>query len=560
MCKVFEFLMFALGLSFGQIVTIYFTLLCLILKLIRSGVNLGHKMQVLLSSMKMAIATFLSRILGLVREQFIAYLFGASGMTDAFLVAYRIPNLLRDLFAEGAFSSAFVPTFVSANLESKERARKLLWALFVLLTLSSLLIAGAIIVFTPELINLFAPTFAESPDKFQVAVTLTRMMSPFLCFVSIAALFMGVLNSLKIFFILSFAPVFFNVVMILSMLIFPSYFIAKGIEPILALGVGVFLGGLAQAFVQFPLVLKHGYGPTKPDKIFSKETRKVLLLLGPGLLGFAASQINLVINTILASSTVVGAVSWLSFSFRLFQLPVGILSVSIGNSNLVLFSNAWKAGNKEEARELLKSSFFLSLVLVLPAMVALYICSYEMVNVIFERGKFTSNSTLMTSQALKWYALGLPTYSIYKIFVPTFYAIDRQKIPVYASIFGIIVNIVFCITLTPVYGFEILAIGTTLSMFLNTFVQWLIIKKDLELAVTDFINLRVIKLFVAAMVAAISVHYTQGLVEFTGLNFILRCVYLTLYLLMIAGVYFLVVGLLGEFKLVRGVLSRFKRR
>ena len=516
-------------------------------------------MQVLLSSMKMAIATFISRILGLVREQFIAYLFGASGMTDAFLVAYRIPNLLRDLFAEGAFSSAFVPTFVAANLESKERARKLLWALFVLLTIASLVIAGLIIAFTPQLINLFAPSFAKSPEKFEVAVTLTRLMSPFLCFVSIAALFMGVLNSLKIFFIPSFAPVFFNIVMILSMLVFPSYFISQGIEPILSLGAGVFLGGLAQAFVQFPLVLKNGYGPTKPDKIFSKETRKVLFLLGPGLLGFAASQVNLVINTILASSTVVGAVSWLSFSFRLFQLPVGILSVSIGNSNLVLFSNAWKAGNKDEARELLKSSFFLSLVLVLPAMVALYMCSYEMVNVIFERGKFTENSTFMTSQALKWYALGLPAYSIYKIFVPTFYAIDRQKIPVYASIFGITVNIVFCVFLTPIYGFEILAIGTSLSMLLNTFVQWLILRNDLELAFTDFINLRVIKLFIAAGAASLAIYFLRANIEFTNVNFVLRCVYLSLYLLTIVLIYFLTVGILGEFKLVRGVLSRFKR-
>ncbi len=190
--------------------------------------------------------TFCSRILGLVREQFIAYLFGASGFTDAFLVAYRIPNLLRDLFAEGAFSAAFVPTFVDANLKNKEEARKLLWSLFCLLMFVSLTIAGFICFFTPELIHLFAPTFHEDPAKFEVTVWLTRIMSPFLCFISIAALFMGVLNSLKIFFLPSFAPAFFNIVMILSMSLLPGYFISKGIEPILSLGVGVLLGGLAQ--------------------------------------------------------------------------------------------------------------------------------------------------------------------------------------------------------------------------------------------------------------------------------------------------------------------------
>ncbi|MDH5415304.1 MAG: murein biosynthesis integral membrane protein MurJ, partial [Flavobacteriaceae bacterium] len=313
------------------------------------GGKLSSKLTVFLSSMKMAIATFCSRILGLVREQFIAYFFGASGFTDAFLIAYRIPNLLRDLFAEGAFSSAFVPTFVDANLKSKEEARKLLWALFILLSMVSLVISGLIIAFTPEIVNLFAPTFKEDIAKFDLTITLTRIMAPFLCFISVAALFMGVLNSLKIFFVPSFAPVFFNVAMILSMLVFPPLLIERGMEPIISLGFGVFLGGILQGLVQFPLIIKNGYGPTRPGKIFSQQTKKVLFLLGPGLLGFAASQINLIINTILASSTVVGAVSWLSFSFRLFQLPVGILSVSIGNSNLVLFSKAWKAGEKEEA-------------------------------------------------------------------------------------------------------------------------------------------------------------------------------------------------------------------
>ena len=234
---------------------------------------MSSKLKVLLSSFKMAVATFCSRILGLVREQFIAFYFGASGLTDAFLIAYRIPNLLRDLFAEGAFSAAFVPTFVDANLKDQVKARKLLWALFILLGSFSLIVGAFIILYTPELINLFAPTFKESPDKFQITVTLARIMSPFLCFISIAALFMGVLNSLKVFFIPSFAPVFFNVAMIASMIIFPPILVSKGAEPILSLGLGVLLGGLLQAFVQLPLIIKKGYGPVLPDKIFSKQTK-----------------------------------------------------------------------------------------------------------------------------------------------------------------------------------------------------------------------------------------------------------------------------------------------
>lgn len=521
---------------------------------------MSHKLQVFLSSLKMAIATFCSRILGLVREQFIAYYFGASGLTDAFLIAYRIPNVLRDLFAEGAFSSAFVPTFVDANLKDKETGRRLLWALFILLGTMSLVIAGFIWMFTPELINLFAPTFHEDPHKYEVTILLTKIMAPFLCFISIAALFMGVLNSLKVFFIPSFAPVFFNIAMIASMLVFPAYFIKQGIEPILSLGVGVLIGGLAQALVQFPLILKRGYGPIWPGKIFSKETLKVLTLLGPGLLGFAASQINLVINTVLASTTIVGAVSWLSFSFRLFQLPVGILSVSIGNSNLVHFSNAWKNGEKDEAKKLLESSYFLSFFLVIPAMVALITCADEMVNVIFERGQFSSDSTLMTAKALRLYAIGLPLYSIYKIFVPTFYAIDRQKIPVICAIIGIAFNIIFCVTLTPVYGFEVLALGTSLSMLLNTGLQGVILKKDLILPWKTFLNFRLAKILFSGVLTGGIIYYFKQSTSFVDLHFTLRCIYLTAYLGFIALCYFSICIILGERSMVTKVMSRFSRK
>ena len=508
----------------------------------------------------MAIATFCSRILGLVREQVLAFSFGASGFTDAFLIAYRIPNLLRDLFAEGAFSSAFVPTFVEASQRGREEARKLFWSLFILLTLLTLSISLVIYIFAPELIHLFAPTFYKDPEKFQLTVTLTRIMAPFLCLVSLAALFMGVLNSLKVFFIPSFAPVFFNVAMIGSMLAFPPILISKGLHPAISLGIGVILGGLLQALVQFPLILKNGYGPKKPDKLFTNDTKKVFKLLGPGLVGFAATQINLLVNTILASGTIVGAVSWLSFAFRLFQLPVGILSVSIGNSNLVHFSNAWKAGNKEEAKELLTSSFFLSCFMVFPAMIALIMCSNEMINVIFERGKFDTYSTFMTAKALKWYALGLPFYSIYKIFVPTFYAIDRQKIPVYCSIFGIAFNILFCTLLVDNYGFEVLAIGTTLSMFLNSFLQGVILKKDLQMESDQFINLRFHKLIAGAICSGLSIFYLKSFFNFYEMPFIYRCSTLVLYLFTIAFVYFVVCVILGERALVTSVINKISKR
>lgn len=514
--------------------------------------------KVLFSTLKMAIATFCSRILGLVREQVLAYYFGASGLTDAFLVAYRIPNLLRDLFAEGAFSAAFVPTFIETQRESPEAARQLFWKLFYLLSIVTLSISAIIIFFAPELINLFAPTFIQDIEKFELTVLLTRIMAPFLCLVSIAALFMGVLNSLKVFFIPSFAPVFFNISMIFSMLFFPAILSGRGINPIISLGIGVLIGGVAQAVFQFPKILKLGYGPIRPGKLISKQTKKVIILLGPGLLGFAATQINLIVNTVLASSTMIGAVSYLSFAFRLFQLPVGILSVSIGNTNLVHFSNAWKNNDTDEAKRILSSSFFFSLFLVLPAMCALISLNDEMVNVIFQRGKFDANSTFMTGKALKWYALGLPFYSLYKIFVPVFYAIDRQKIPVIVSVVAVGLNIVFCVYMTPIYGFEVLAIGTSLSMLINASVQGYILKSDVGFGWNTYFNLRILKVILAFAVSFLLIEMIKPYFDFMNLVFFERCLVLFFYLCVIASSYFSLCVLFGEREMISKLIAKFR--
>lgn len=521
---------------------------------------MSKSLTVFLSSIKMTIATLCSRLLGLVREQVMASYFGASGLTDAFLVAYRIPNLLRDLFAEGAFSSAFVPTFVEENNISHEKARKLLWSLFILLGMTTLCISGLIYVYAENIISVFAPSFKEDLEKFELTVSLTRIMSPFLCFVSLAALFMGALNSLKIFFIPALAPAFFNITMILSMLLLPSYFISKGMPGIYALGVGVFIGGLVQALVQIPLIFKKGYGPVLPDKIISKKSKKVVTLLGPGLLGFAATQINLLVNTILASGTAIGAVSWLSYAFRLFQLPVGILSVSVGNSNLVHFSEAWKKGDHDHAKELLKGSYFLSLLLVLAPMVGILIFSEQIVNVIFERGKFTEQSTVMTAKALVLYGVGLPFYGIYKIFVPTFYAIGRAKIPVYCSIFSILVNIIFCVALTPIYGFEVLAFGTTLSMFLNSSIQTWIIKNDLKMPSGSFINLRLLKILGAAIVTGILSYVIKNQIAFGDYSFWQRASVLFVELGLVVVIYGAVVFVFGERALVVQLVNKIKSK
>jgi putative peptidoglycan lipid II flippase len=519
-------------------------------------------MSVIRSTIKMAIATFFSRILGLIREQVMAAYFGASGVTDAFLVAYRIPNLLRDLFAEGAFSSAFVPTFVEANQESKEESRELMWSLFWLLFFITGSICLGIMIFAPELISLFAPAFKQDPEKFEIAVNLTRIMAPFLTFVSLAALFMGALNSLKVFFVPALAPASYNVMSILAMITLSGVIVRMGYHPIYSLGIGAMLGGFMQAAVQIPLVFQKGLKPLWPKKFWNARSKKIVKLIGPGLIGFAATQVNLLITTILATP-IVGATSWLNYSFRLFQLQVGILSVSIGNSNLVHFSEAWKKRDVDGAKASLQQSYYLSFLTVMPALVILFCFSEEIVNLIFERGKFTRESTLMTATALEMYALGLPFYGLYKIWVPTFYALDRQKIPVIASLFSIGFNVCFCILLTPIYGFKILALGTTLSVLVNAVFQSWILKKDLDLSLGFFFAKRIWKVVGATLGAALVVE-TFLKIDFWDLGFLNKCFYLAVQILATCLLYGSFLLMMGERAAVDALLSKvtkkFKRK
>jgi putative peptidoglycan lipid II flippase len=516
-------------------------------------------MSVLRSTLKMAVATFLSRILGLVREQVMAAYFGASGMTDAFLVAYRIPNLLRDLFAEGAFSSAFVPTFIEANQESAEKSRELMWSLFWLLFFITGSICLGIGLFAPELVRIFAPSFIKDPEKFEITVNLTRIMAPFLTFVSLAALFMGALNSLKIFFLPSLAPAWFNVVSIVSQLVLSGVLYRAGFHPVYSLGIGAMLGGLVQAGVQVPILIRKGYKPMWPKQFWTARSKKVVTLVGPGLIGFAAAQVNLLVTTILATGSMIGAVSWLNYSFRLFQLPVGILSVSIGNSSLVYFSEAWKKRDFAGAKASLQSSYYLSFLTVMPALVILYCFSEEIVNVIFERGKFDRNSTVMTAEALRMYALGLPFYGLYKIWVPTFYALDRQKIPVISSIFSIAFNIAFCLVLTPIFGFKILALGTTLSMLVNSCFQSWVLKKDLDLSLGFFFSPRIMKVLGATVGCAIVVE-TLLKVDFFTQPFMNKCFYLSAQILAVCALYVTFLLLMGERSAVNALLEKVTKK
>ena len=509
--------------------------------------NIFTPLNLVLSSLKMASATLVSRLLGLVREQVMAFYFGASGITDAFLVAYRIPNLMRDLFAEGAFSSAFVPVFTRKIQRDREGARRLLWSLFAALLLVTGAISGMIVWAAPNLVEIFAPQFSLNPKKLSLTVLMVRIMAPFFTLVSLAALFMGALNSLKIFFLPSISPALLNVTMILSMVVGNGVALKWGSSqhPIIILAMGVSLGGFFQALVQFPLLLSRGMGPTL-FLSFSREVGEVFRKLGPGFIGFAVTQINLIINTALATSVGVGAVSWLSFAFRLFQFPVGIVGVSVANSNLVLFSEAWHRGQRELALMTLGQALRFSLFFLLPFAAVLSVLAVGLVQIVFERGEFSLEDSMMTARALRIYALSLPFYGLCKVFVPVFYAIGREKVPVIASILSILANITFCVLLTPRYGFEVLAWGMGGSMMLNAIILGAALRSQFNHSLRSCFPWILVKMLLAAILCAGVMVVSQVQLDPTSLTLGRKILALATCGILGMGAYFLALFVMGE--------------
>jgi len=510
----------------------------------------------------MGIATLSSRVLGFGREILLAQIFGASGLTDAFHVAFRIPNMLRDLFAEGAFSSAFVPIFTGTKGEGDEKARKLLWSMFVVLMTITIVISLLIIYFAPELIALMTDElFTNNVTRYEITILLTRIMAPFLTFVSLAALFMGVLNTYKMFFGPAMAPATFNVIMILSMIFLPGPLSDRGYHPITSLGIGVFIGGIVQMLIQLPMLKAKALLKFEGIDTKSPEVKEILKRMSIGTIGVGATQINLLVTTFLATGTIVGAVSWLQYAFRLFQFPVGILGVSIGNSNLVHFSESWKAGRKEEAVNGLQTSYLTSLFTLIPALALILALAKDCVVISFQRGAFSAQDTEMVVMALQAYLVGLPFYGLYKVFSPSFYTLDKPKVPVIISALAVGINVIFCVSLIDTYGFKILAFGTSLSMIFIIFVQSAILYRMLDLRMNFFFPPR----FFKVMLAGVICYYATNWVRLDIFEISYDTVWLTLFAFSVSAafggiIYLLAMCVMGDYKLVSQFFRRFLKR
>jgi putative peptidoglycan lipid II flippase len=397
-----------------------------------------HKEEITRATGVIGYSTLISRIAGYVRDMVIAYFFGATAETDAYFVAFRIPNLLRRLLAEGSLTVSFIPVFTEyLEKKSREEAKRVSDITFTLLTIVLILVSIAGILLSPFIINLFASGFKR--ETFTLAVKLNQIMFPFIFFVSLSALAMGILNSLNNFFAPAFSTVIFNVVSI-AVIVFAYQRLHT---PVFSLAIGVIIGGFVQLVFQIPFLKSRGFLFAFRRNLRHPAVKKIALLMSPQLFGVAVYNLNILISTQYASHLPEGTVSYLYNSERLTEFPLGLIAVSIATAMLPSLSSQVSKGEIEKFRESYYFALRLMLFTIIPALTGLIALRVPICNLLYQRGEFNYEATLRTSEALLGYAAGIWAVGGVRITAPAFYAMQNTKTPVVIAFFAFIVNAIF---------------------------------------------------------------------------------------------------------------------
>jgi putative peptidoglycan lipid II flippase len=436
----------------------------------------------------MSIATLISRILGYVKDMILASYFGASAKSDVFFVAFRIPNLLRELFAEGSMSAAFVPVLTETQVkEGPAAANRLVRVVFIFLLAVVGLLCILGIIFAPAIVTVIAPGFVGDQVKFDDAVLLTRIMFPFLLFISLASLVMGALNTRGVFFVPALAPALLNVVTIIAVVFFASSFT----NPIISVAIGIVSGGLVQMLFQVPDFWKQGYAffrknrDERGGKLGVREIwnhpglRRIGILIAPVTMGMAVHQINTFVGTILASFLATGSITYLYFSMRLIQFPVGIFGVAM--SMAILPALAEHAAKKEFAT--LKDDFSFALRLLffitVPAMVGLIALRLPIVSALFGHGEYSPEAILCTADALMYYSLGIWAIVGSRVLTSTFYSMQDTKTPLRITVFSVAANIIFSLLLMGPMLHNGLALANSIAAAIGFFLLFHFLRRKL---------------------------------------------------------------------------------
>ena len=456
-------------------------------------------------------AVMCSRVLGLVREQIFAGMFGAGYAYDAFVVAFRIPNLLRDLFGEGALSAAFVTVF--SDYETNRGAEET-WRLastvitFFAILLSLLTLVG--IYFSQPIVNLLAPDFSIVAGKTELTTLLTRIMFPFLIFVALAAVVMGMLNTKGRFFIPAVSSAFFNLGSIVGgvslALLFPRF----GWPAIAGMAWGTLIGGLLQLLIQLPTLFKVGFIFTPRLNLKDPGLKRILFLMLPATIGLSATQINIFVNTNFASSCIEGSVSWLNYAFRMVQLPIGVFGVAFSIAAMPVLARCAAKKDMDGLRQTFTSSLLMVFSLTIPATAGLVLLAQPVIRLIFEHGAFTALDTIQTAAALTYYAYGLFAYSAVKIMVPVFYALNDTKYPVIGSFLAVAANIVLITLTIDQFQHRAIALSTSCVMILNFFFLGSILYRKLSGYSLAYIGSGLAKIFLSTMIMSVGLWWVKG--------------------------------------------------
>ncbi len=419
-------------------------------------------------------ATMLSRIFGFLRDMVVAAFFGAGLTTDAFFVAFRIPNMLRRLLAEGSLTVSFVPVFTEyLNRRSKPEALELANIAFTLLSILLAVVSVLGVLLAPLIVTVMAPGFSRSPEQYELAVFLTRFMFPYIFLISLVALCMGILNSLRHFAAPALSPVVLNLCMIIAALSLRDLFR----EPVTALAVGVMVGGVLQLAMQWPFLVRLGV-TLKPAFSFRHPgIRQMGLLFLPAFFGAAIYQINIFIGTILASLLPTGSVSYLYYADRIVELPLGVFAIAVGTAALPSLSGQVAQGLTEDFKRTISFSLRLILFITIPATVALIVLREPIISVLFQRGHFDAQSTALTAQALLYYALGLWAFSTIRVIVSAFYALQDTKLPMRAAAAALVVNVAASLILMFPLRHGGLALATSIATAANVAILTVVLRR-----------------------------------------------------------------------------------
>ena len=460
-------------------------------------------MNLIKSTGTFSLFVILSRILGYIRDFFIAIYLGSGPIADAFFVAFRIPNTFRRLFAEGTFNAAFVPSYTSELLSSKQKAQKFANSVFNLLILALFSLTILVEIFMPSFIKLIAPGFSEINDKYKLAIDLTRITFPFLFFISIASFFSAILNSQNKFAVAAAAPLFLNIILIIC------FFIIKNdTDLVYYLSYSITFAGIVQLIFLIFFTRKYFYPKFNFSFQIDKKIKIFFNKLLPSIFSSGVTQINILVGTIIASFQA-SAVSYLYYADRIYQINLAIAGIAIGTIILPNLSRYVKSKDKLRLENLQNKSLELSLFLSLPATLALLIASDEIVSALFGYGSFNEESVKNSALALFYFSLGLPAFSMIKIFSSFIFARNDTKTPFYFSLISVITNIVISVSLFSEVGFIIIPIATTISSWLNGFLLMIfVLNKNyfsfknsffvqlFKILVTNFVCLGLFKLFI----------------------------------------------------------------